>query len=288
MDNLRGALLMTVAMGFFALEDMVVKQMSDALSIAQILAILGFGGGAIFWTALLAKGGRLFSPALLHRNVLLRNFGEMLGTLGYASAVVLAPLSTVSAILQASPLVVAAGAALFLGETVGWRRIIAVILGFIGVLMVIQPGTEGFDPMSLLAVIGVVFLSTRDLATRNVPKDIPSEQLSASAFLLIGLVGLVWMGINGEIQPMTPKLWVQCALCILFGVLGYAAIVAATRIGELSAIVPYRYTRLLFGLVLGVFVFGEKPTTMMMAGAALIVGSGLYALWRERRASLRG
>ena len=290
MDNLRGSILMVLAMLGFALEDMFIKQMAGALPTGQILAMLGLGGGIVFAIVCRAQGEPLFRRDVLHPMVLLRNVGEVFGTLGYVSAVVLTPISSASAIFQATPLFVTLGAALFLQETVGWRRWAAIGIGFCGVLLIIRPGMESFRPASLFAVQGVIFLGIRDLATRRIPETISSMRLSTYAFAVIVPTGLVLMVAVGDrfVMPGTTDTW-RVAGSIVAGVLGYYALVTATRLGDMSHIAPFRYSRLVFALIVGVTVFGERPDAATLIGAATIVGSGTYAALREgqrRRASL--
>lgn len=290
MDNLRGSVLMVLAMLGFAVEDMFVKLMAGALPTGEILALLGAGGAVVFGVVCVVRGERLFSRDVLHPMVLLRNGCEMVGTVGYVSAVVLTPISSASAIFQATPLFVTLGAALFLNETVGWRRWTAIAVGFAGVLLIIRPGLAAFQPASLFAVQGVVFLGMRDLATRRIPKTISSMRLSTYAFAVIVPTGLILMVLSGDrfVIPGTVDM-VRIAGSIVAGVLGYYALVAATRLGDMSHIAPFRYTRLLFALVVGITVFGERPDMATLVGSGIIVGSGIYAAMREaqrRRASL--
>ncbi len=290
MDNLRGSILMVLAMLGFALEDMFIKQMAGALPTGQILAMLGLGGGIVFAIVCRMQGERLLRRDVLHPMVLLRNAGEVFGTLGYVSAVVLTPISSASAIFQATPLFVTLGAALFLQEAVGWRRWAAIAVGFCGVLLIIRPGMDSFRPASLFAVQGVIFLGIRDLATRRIPKTISSMRLSTYAFAVIVPTGLVLMAVVGDrfVLPGTTDS-LRVAGSIVAGVLGYYALVTATRLGDMSHIAPFRYSRLVFALIVGVTVFGERPDAATLIGAAIIVGSGTYAALREgqrRRASL--
>ncbi|SHE44057.1 Permease of the drug/metabolite transporter (DMT) superfamily [Loktanella atrilutea] len=290
MDNLRGSILMVLAMLGFALEDMFIKQMSGALPTGQILATLGLGGCVVFAVICRAQGAALLQRDALHPMVLLRNVGEIFGTLGYVTAVVLTPISSASAIFQATPLFVTLGAALFLREAVGWRRWVAICVGFCGVLLIIRPGMEAFRPASLFAVQGVVFLGIRDLATRRVPATVSSMRLSTYAFGVTVPTGLILMAIMGEpfVRPGTLDT-LRVLGSVVVGVLGYYALVAATRIGEMSHVAPFRYSRLVFALIVGVTVFGERPDAATLIGAAIIVGSGIYSALREgqrRRASL--
>ncbi|SDX51849.1 DMT family transporter [Roseicitreum antarcticum] len=283
-ENLRGAILMVLAMAAFATEDVFIKIISDALPLGQILILLGIGGGILFSIVLLRIRRPLFPRALWSRPVVLRNLCEMVGTTGFVSAIVLTPLSSASAILQALPLAVTLGAALFLGEDVGWRRWSAIIVGFCGVLLVLRPGLQGFEPASLLAVVGVFGLAGRDLATRRIPATLSSWQVSAWGFLSVipaGAMLLVW----GQQAPAMPDPLnvLLLVLALTSGMVGYYMLVASVRLGQIAVITPFRYSRLLFAMVLGVAVFGERPDALTYMGAAIIVCAGLYTIIREQR-----
>ncbi|GFE51735.1 membrane protein [Roseobacter cerasinus] len=283
MDNLRGATLMVLAMLAFAIEDMLIKLMATTLPVGQIIGMLGFGSAVLLAPLLLVQGQPLLSRAMLTPAIAVRSVGELIGTLGFVTAIALIPLSTASAILQATPLYVTLGAALFLGETVGWRRWMAIAVGLCGVLLIIRPGFEGFNWLSLFALLGVVGLGTRDLATRRVPRETSSLQLSFLAFLVLIPAAAILMWSNGTaLAPLTPPLWGYFTLALLIGIGAYYGIVAAMRVGEVSFVTPFRYSRILFALVIGTTIFGERPDTLTLLGAAIVVASGLYTLWRER------
>lgn len=283
MENLRGATLMVFAMFAFAVEDAIIKLTAETLPIGQILVILGVGGFALFASAVKSRGEKVLDPALLSTPVLLRGTGELIGTLGFVSAIVLTPLSSASAILQATPLVVSLGAALFLGETVGWRRWSAVIIGLFGVLLIIRPGMADFEPLSLLALIGVFGLAIRDLATRRVAPSISSMKLGYVGFLAILPGGLAHMWATGAAFVMPQGIvWGYIAAMLIIGVVASYAIAGSMRIGEVSFITPFRYSRLVFAMVLGVMVFDESIDAMTLLGSAIIVASGIYTVWRER------
>ena len=279
---------MVAAMVCFALEDVLLKQISATVPVGQVLALSGAGGGLIFLLISSVGDTPLQWRALLLPAVVLRNLSEAVGSVGFVTALALTRLSEVSAILQATPLAMTLGAALFLGESVGWRRWTAIGVGFAGVLLVIQPGMAGFAPASLYAVATVVLLAMRDLCSRAVPPSVPSVQLAAWGFLSLVPAGLATLLIAGT-PPVTlasPE-WVRMAAILVTGCCGYYAIVAATRTGEVSAVVPFRYTRLLFAMVLAWLVFDEHPDGLMITGAALIVGTGLYTIWRSAVRSRR-
>lgn len=284
MHNLRAALLMVLAMAAFACEDALLKGLSGTIPTGQLLALIGFAGMAVFglWIALGPEGLRLRN--LLRPAVALRNLCEGLCAITFVTALATGDLSVASAILQAQPLLMTLGAALFLGEQVGWRRWLSIALGFAGVLLIVKPGTAAFQTSSLLAIVAVMTLAVRDLVTRRLPPEVGSGLLSAGAFGAMGLAGLVLMVLGGQ-QPIAPS-WGQGALIaatLCFGLLGYITMVVATRIAEIAVIAPFRYTRLLFALILAVTVFRERPDALTLAGAALIAGAGIYAMWREAR-----
>ena len=284
MDNIRGATIMVLAMLGFAIEDMFIKMLSGVVPVGQILILLGVGGSLIFAVIVRLQGRALLERDMLSGPVLLRAAGEIIGTVGFINAIVFTTLSSASAILQATPLVVTLGAALFLSEPVGWRRWSAILIGFFGVLMIVRPGLDGFTPLSLFAVVGVLGLALRDLATRKTTKSLSTMQLSFLGFLAIIPAGVALISFGPDtLTPMTPRSIGIMALALAIGVVAYYGIVAAMRVGEISFVTPFRYTRLIFALILGVSIFGDRPDMWTLIGAAIIVASGIYTVWRERR-----
>ena len=284
MDNIRGATIMVLAMLGFAIEDMFIKMLSGVVPVGQILILLGVGGSLIFAVIVRLQGRALLERDMLSGPVLLRAAGEIIGTVGFINAIVFTTLSSASAILQATPLVVTLGAALFLSEPVGWRRWSAILIGFFGVLMIVRPGLDGFTPLSLFAVVGVLGLALRDLATRKTTKSLSTMQLSFLGFLAIIPAGVALISFGPDtLTPMTPRSMGIMALALAIGVVAYYGIVAAMRVGEISFVTPFRYTRLIFALILGVSIFGDRPDMWTLIGAAIIVASGIYTVWRERR-----
>jgi drug/metabolite transporter (DMT)-like permease len=282
-NNLRGSFLMIAAMAGFAVEDMFLKSAARQVPVGQILMI--FGGAGMVGFALLAKsqGARLLNPAILSAPILTRAAFEVMGRLFYTLAIALTPLSSASAILQATPLVVVAGAAVFFGEAVGWRRWSAIVAGFIGVLIILRPGLDGFTPLSILAVLGTLGFAGRDLATRAASKSLSNLTLGVYGFAMMvptGAALLAWTG--GAVVPDAGAS-LALAAATVFGVAGYYALTAAMRVGEMSIVTPFRYTRLLFALILGTLVFAERPDAATLLGSAVIVASGIYTLLRGRR-----
>lgn len=286
-ENFRGILLMVGAMAAFAIEDMFIKWMGATVPPGQILMMLGLGGAAGFALIARLRGETLISRVFVSRAVVIRNLGELTGTFGFITAIVLTPLSSASAILQAMPLAVTLGAALFFREPVGWRRWSAIGVGFIGVLIVIRPGGAAFEPASLFALLGVAGLATRDLATRAVPHSTSSVVLSAWGFSMLIPTGGALLLLTGGANVPSAGVFGLLAGAVVLGIAGYYAITQAMRMGEVAVITPFRYTRIVFALIIGVTVFGERPDGWTLGGAALIIASGLYTLWREARLGRR-
>ena len=283
MDNMRGILLMVLGMAGFAAEDMFIKLAASGLPVGQILTVLGFIGALIFMILARLNGTSLFSMGFFHPAVLVRNVSEMLGGICFVTALTLIPLATATTILQATPLLVTMGAALVLGEAVGWRRWTAILVGFGGVLLVIRPGLEGFAPEVLWAVAGVAGLAVRDLASRKVPRATSSLQLAAWGFLAVGISGVGLLAFTGGAVTPTVAQAGFLAGALSVGVLAYWALTEATRIGEISVVTPFRYVRLVFSTIVGILVFSEFPDIYTLIGAGIIIATGLYTIMRERQ-----
>lgn len=286
MQNLRGILLVLFSMAAFSIEDALIKTLTADLPIGQILFSLGLGGALVFFVASGDAGRARLVSALSSRPVLVRTVAEAVAAVSFVTALSLIPLSTVAAVFQATPLAVTMGAALFFGEQVGWRRWSAVGLGFVGVLMIIRPGLEGFRPEATLVLITVAAIALRDLVTRRVPAHVPSMAVSFYGFFALVVAGAILMltGAAPQMPTAYANLWIACS--VLCGTTGYYAIVAAMRGADASALMPFRYARLVFSLLIGVAVFSERPDGMTLAGAALIVGAAFYTYLRERKIAL--
>ncbi len=281
-DNLRGIFLMVASMALFGVEDMFLKWAAQGLPLGQIIFVSGAFGLPVFVAMAWRQGHGALVKEALQPAVLARNLGEMVGTAGYIAAIATVPLSTVSAVLQAMPLAVTMAAALFMHEQVGWRRWSAIAVGFAGVLIVIRPGLEGFRPEALYVMITVAGLTLRDLASRAIPAVVTTAQVSAWGLMAVTLLGVIMMLWSGEVQAVSHCQALVLLGAVAFGTGGYWAITAATRTGEVSVVAPFRYTRLVFAIVIGALVFGEWPDGLTYLGAGLIIASGLYSFARER------
>lgn len=286
--NTRAAALMIGSMAFFAIEDLFLKRAAEALPPGEVLMLTGGFGAVVFWMLAASRRQAILSRDALRGAPLLRNLSEAVGAVLYIVALAFAPLSMTSALLQASPLVVTAGAALFLGETVGWRRWASILAGFAGVMVILSPWDAAFDPTGLLTVGCVVMLAARDLATRAMPARIGTFQVTTWAYLVLVPAGAGLMAAMGQsfVVP-TPAQWLGLSGALVMGLFGYYAVVAAMRLGEVSVVAPFRYTRLVFALLVAMIFLGERPGPTTLIGAAIVVGSGLYAFARERARRLK-
>ena len=282
MENMRPILLMVGSMAGFAIEDMLIKYLALEMPTGQFLMLIGGGGGLVFTVMAHQQGQLVLSADFLQPIIIIRNLGEVIGTLGFVTAIVLTPLSSASAILQATPLAVTLGAALFLNEAVGWRRWSAIGIGFCGVVLVIRPGMDGFQPASLFAVQGVIGLAMRDVATRAAPAKISSLVLSAHGFAMLVPAGAVLLWISGGAVAPSPTGYGLLAAALIVGVTSYYALTLSMRLGDVAVVTPFRYVRLVFALIIGVTLFEEDPDLWTLIGAAIIILSGLYTFFRER------
>jgi drug/metabolite transporter (DMT)-like permease len=251
------------------------------LPVSEIILILGSTGSIIFLIIALLQRAPIIHKDLLNRYVITRTVLELFGALFFVIAIALTPLSSASAILQITPLLVTIGAAVFFRENVGWRRWTAVLIGFIGVLLILRPGFGGFMPASIFALLGAMFLAGRDLATRAMEVKLPSVTIALYAFLAFGISGIFIMPFNSAMIALTSTDIMYFIGASVFGVIAYYSLVIASRIGEMSVISPFRYSRIVFAMLLSILVLKENPDSLTLIGATIIVVSGLYTFLRE-------
>jgi len=274
---------MVASMAAFALEDALIKAASQTLPIGQILILFGVGGALIFACVALYNNEPLFNSDIISKPMCIRFVFEIAGRLFYFLAVAFIPLSVATVILQATPLVVVFGAIVVFGERVSWRRWVAIFTGLLGVVIVIRPGTDSFSLLSLLAVIGLFGFAGRDLASRAAPASISTTLLGFYGFIAVIIAGVLyslWDSVPLVIPDFSSSSYMLAA--ILAGVFAYSGLMRAMRTGEVSAVTPFRYSRLLFGVVLGLVFFDEQLDRWMMLGCLLIILSGCFLVWRNR------
>ena len=274
---------MAVAMASFTLNDAITKAVSSEMNFGEVMLVRGLF--AIVLIAALAFQQRAVRPlrTLMVRPVALRVIGEVGGTISFLAAITHLPLANTAAIFQALPLAITLGAALAFREPVGWRRWLAITAGFIGVLIIVRPGIEGFDRFSLLALVSVIFCALRDLATKRIPTQIPSLFITLLTTVTVTTTGAAILVPLGGWTPPSGRALGLLALAAVLLLIGYQCVIMALRAGDISAVAPFRYSALLWAMLLGYLVFGDVPDRLMVTGASIIVLSGLYAFYRERK-----
>jgi drug/metabolite transporter (DMT)-like permease len=285
-QNLRGILAMCAASALLTGNDALVKLASAGLPTGEIIFVRGAIGSAIAGVVVSRMGLWPRLGRLVHWRVGARTAAEIGMTIAYLGALFRLPIGIVTTLIQAAPLAVAAASAAFLGERVGWRRWTAIGIGFIGVVIVLRPGLAGFDPYMLLALLSVALITVRDLVTRGMPRHIPVPLIAAVMLAGVGLAGAV-LGLGEEwVRPSAAELaTLAAAAALLTG--GQVMVVLAIRGSDLSVVAPFRYTIVIYAMILGFLIWGDIPDGFTVAGVAVIVGTGLYMFHRERQLGRR-
>lgn len=273
---------MAISMAGFTINDAITKSLVETMNQGQVMLVRGVFATVMIGLLAWSQGALRLPRQAAHPMVALRVAGELVATVLFLMALARMPLANVSAMLQALPLAVTMGAALFLREAVGWRRWLAIAAGFTGVMVIVRPGLEGFNAYSLLALACVMFCAVRDIATKRIPGEVPSLLVSTATAAAVTVAGGLLIPPFGGWTPMSAGdvgLLAVAAVLLLFG---YQFIIMAMRIGDVSFVAPFRYTALLWAILLGFLMFGDVPDIFMIVGSTIVVGSGLYALYRER------
>ena len=281
---LRAGLFMVLAMGSFVSNDTLIKLVGASLPVGEIIMVRGFMAFLVIAAICLRQGviigiSHLTAPVVIARNCL-----DLISTIAFVTALMHMQIANLTAVMQAVPLAVAVLSMVFLREHVGLRRMTAIILGFIGVVMIVKPSIASFNIYEALALIIVFGVALRDIVTKRIPARIPTFviALGNAGFVTVG--GAVLCLMQGF---QWPELWQfgLLALAAVFLASGYLFMVATLRLGDLSGTAPFRYSIMVFAIVSGIAVFGEFPDRISILGMALIVGTGLYAAHREAKLS---
>jgi S-adenosylmethionine uptake transporter len=280
-DNLTGAGLMMASMAAFTLNDALMKTLSGTAPLYQLIFLRGVLTSC-FVAVLAWRMGALRAriPARDRWLVVMRMAAECGATFFFLTALFNMPLANVTAILQALPLTIALAAAVVLKEPLGWRRMTAILVGFVGVMLIIRPGPEGFNTYALYGLGAVACVTCRDLVTRRLSPETPSMLVTLCTSVVIAVVfGLASLG--GDWAALAPRdgLVIAGASVMILG--GYLFSIMVMRVGEISFIAPFRYTSLLWALGLGWAVFGDWPDLITLLGAGIVVASGVFTLYRE-------
>ena len=279
--NTRGLVSMSAAMAVFIVNDALVKQVSTELPAAQLILIRGVMALMLILAVTRQMGYLPRMIDMFDRSVMVRAGVEAIATMCYLISLFHLPIANATAINLATPVFLVLAARYWLNERVHWLRWSVVALGFIGVLLVIQPHRQGFNPYSLLALAATALYALRDLLTRRIPARVPSMLISLSTACAVTLLASLWMFFQAW-QPVNFSAWFRLASAALCLSLGYYLIIDSMRHGDISFVAPFRYSGLLFALLIGYWVWGDWPNAMAWSGISLLVLSGM-ALLHEKR-----
>ena len=280
--NLRGAALMSAGMAFFTVNDAFIKALSDELPLFQAVLLRGLATSLLIY--LIARRMGALRVNLSRRDwgiVAIRAVAEIGAAWFFITALFNMPLANATAILQSLPLTITLAGALFLGEAVGWRRMLAIAIGFGGVLMIVRPGAEGFTVYSLYALASVACVTLRDLSTRRLSHAVPSLSVALASAVAVMMFGAVGTAASAWV-PVSPLAWVQLAGAAMAVTGGYLCSVLVMRAGDIGLIAPFRYTSLVWSLLLGLVLFGDWPDGLTLTGAGIVAATGILTLWREQ------
>jgi len=286
-DNIRGALLMVASMAAFTFNDVFIKLLGNELPLFQILMLRGILTSlCIFMLCIYFKAWTFKIARKDWMLIGLRSMGDIGASYFFLTALFNMPLANATSILQLLPLTMALGAVLVFQEPTGWRRVLAIVVGFGGMFLIVRPGVEGFNHYSIYALVAVGFVTLRDLTTRKINRQVPSLMVTffnAVGICLYSTIAMIWVdwvpvGLSNAVYLLTAAVLISAA---------YLLSVLVMRRGDISFIAPFRYTGLIWALILGLIFFDHWPDLLTLLGAAVIVLSGLFTMWREAQFKAR-
>lgn len=281
-ENMRGAAFMMLSMAGFTLNDTMIKLVSQDLQLFQAVFLRGTVATVLLAALAWHNGALSYRPRARDlKIIILRTFTEVGATFCFLTALFNMPLANATAILQSLPLAVTLAASVFLGHRVGWKRYLAIAIGFTGMLIIVRPGTEGFNAYALWAVAAVGMVTARDLLSHRLARETPATFVALfTSGAVMALAGLA--STTQEWRAVPPHTVAYLVAAAGFILIGYIAAVTAMRHGEISFVSPFRYSALIWALVLGLLVFGDIPDGYTLLGSLIVVATGVFTFYRER------
>lgn len=282
-DNQRGATFMMLSMAAFVLNDTFVKLLGAHIPLFEILFLRGLlATGALIMMCWYLNALQWRRSARDWSLMIARSGSEIAAAYFFLTALIHMPIANVTAILQTLPLTVSLGGVLFFKNPIGWRRLLAILIGFGGMMLIVRPGSDGFDIYSIYVLIAVLCVTVRDLTTRAMSKSVPSLFVTLLASLSVTVYSGI-MVIGAEFTPMTSTDQAYLIASAIFIIGGYAFSVLVMRVGDISFVALFRYSAVIWTLLIGFWVFGDWPDELTLLGAAIIALSGGYTMLREAR-----
>lgn len=280
-DNLRAAGYMTLSTVFFSINDAIMKFLSSEIPMLQAMAIRGaiVSIGLVllaYHSGALKRWTSIADPVVVGRSTF-----ETVGSFAFMLSLPHIPLASAIALNMATPLCALPLAAIVLRERYGWRRIAAVLVGFFGVMLILQPSTDGVDPWLLLSFTSSLFFAMRDVATRRISGEIPTSLVALAMAVVVTVTTGTVSYLDGWIWISGKQAGLLCVAAVMVG-FGYTLVVKAMRQGEVSLTGAFRYSALFWATAFGWLLWREIPNSTAWLGIALILSAGLYALHRER------
>ena len=282
--NMMSSAFMLLAMASYAIGDAIVKLISSEMPLGQILFTRGLFAVILLFIITHKKQQLRPFSTILKKPFALRIFGEIFASYFFLTALFQMPIANAAAIMQALPLTITLATAYFFKETIGWRRMVAILIGLLGVILIIQPGLDGFNIFSLYCLLAVIGCTIRDVATRGLSKDTPTIFVTLVTVIVITLFG----GLLGFTEKWTPPTLYSTSILFVASIvlsIGFIAIISSMRIGEVAVVTPFRYSILIFAILIGAFLFNEIPNILTIMGSIIVVGSGIYTIYREHMAN---
>lgn len=273
---------MTAGMFGYVVNDAFIKRAAEDLPLFQAVFIRGLVVIALLATIVRVRNVGVPVTAYLERPVLLRMTMEAVGTVAYLITLTQVPIAGLTAVMQLLPVAVTFAGARLLREKVSVHRVAALLIGLVGVLFIIKPGGDDFSPWFLGGVLTVGLIVVRELATRNISEDMSGTAVALGTGVVITVLGAVITVFAGWDRPQAATIaLVAAGACFLS--LGYVSSVNAVRVGDISFTAPFRYSVLIFAILLQIIVFGDVPDALTFVGSAIVGAAGLYAMANETR-----
>lgn len=286
-DNMRGAVTLMGGTAAFTCVDALTKLVLGAVNLGQAMVVRGLFATVIIFLLAWIFGALKHFWSVFGIHVTIRVIAEVASTTFYLFALVHLPLANAWAIMLSTPLIVTITAAIFLKEPVGPRRWTAALVGFLGVLVITRPGIEGFSFASLFVLTAAFLAGVRDLATRRIDQEVPSLLVALLTAFAVTLVGFVLVDPLGGWSEMTIGTLRSLFVAAVLLVFAYQCIISAFRYGDISFIAPFRYTAMLWAILLGYLFFGDIPDLATIFGSGIVIATGAYTFHRERKAATR-
>ncbi len=280
-----GIFLMVITTIVFASQDGLSKYLATEYNVYMVVMIRYWFFAAFVMTISSLKPGGV-KQVVKTKTPLLQIFRSLILVTEMCVTVLaftLLGLAETHAIFASYPLIIAMLSGPILGEHVGWRRWLAICVGFFGILIILNPGNGIFSPYALVPLAGAILFALYGLLTRYAGQ----YDNSSTSFFWTGIVGCIAMtaiGLNFW-DPVSQGDWSIMLILSASGMLGHFLLIKCYEVAEASAVQPFAYLQLIWASLIGVIIFGEQITTNVLIGACIIVGAGLFTLWRERKVS---